>query len=161
MTNIGVLGKQDKGTSIKSRRREILLGIGTAAAATYAGSALSATSTHDHSKHIAQQPDLLDAANQCLDKGQRCIAHCLVTYQEGDLELADCAFKVNEMLAVCRAFSYLLAANSEYIKEYARVCEKVCADCEKECRKHEKHVECKACAQACSDIVALIQLQLT
>ena len=141
-------------------RRDVLIGMGAAAAAAYAGSATSAMSGHDHSKHTAQLPGLLDAVNDCLDKGQRCIAHCLVSFKEGDLELADCAAKVHEMEAICRAFSYLLAANSTYVKAYASVCEQACKDCEKECLKHEQHVECKACADACSATVDQIQLSL-
>jgi len=139
-------------------RRELLLGAVSAAA--FAGSATAAMPEHDHSKHAAQQPDLLDAANACLDKGRRCIAHCLVSFREGDLSLADCASKVHEMQAICGGFAYLLAANSGYIKAYAGVCEQVCRDCEKECRKHEEHVECKACADACADIVDQIRLRL-
>ncbi len=142
-------------------RREILLGMGAAATVAYAGTAFSAKQGHDHSKHTAQQPDLLNATNDCLDKGQRCIAHCLVSFQEGDVELADCASKVHEMQAICGAFSYLLAANSEYIKAYAGVCEKVCQDCEKECMEHKEHIECKACAEACAEIVEQIKLRLT
>ena len=142
-------------------RREILLGIGAAATVAYAGTASSAMEGHDHSKHSSQQPDLLDAVNDCLDKGQRCIAHCLVSFQEGDLELADCASKTHEMQAVCEAFSYLLAANSKYVSEYAAICENVCNDCERECRKHEEHVECKACAEACASLVDQIKLRLS
>ena len=139
-------------------RRELLIGMGAAAAAAYAGSAASAMPGHDHSKHTAQLPGLLDAINDCVDKGERCIAHCLVSFQEGDLELADCAAKVHEMQAICGAYSYLLAANSKYSKAYAAVCKQVCEDCEKECRKHEKHVECKACADACAEVVDQIGL---
>ena len=139
-------------------RRELLIGMGAAAAAAYAGSAVSAMPGHDHSKHTAQQPGLLNAVNDCTDKGERCIAHCLVSFQEGDLELADCAAKVHEMQAICGGYRYLLAANSTYSKAYAAVCKQVCADCEKECRKHEKHVECKACADACAEVVDQIGL---
>ena len=139
-------------------RRELLIGMGAAAAAAYAGSAASAMPGHDHSKHTAQKPGLLDAINNCVDKGERCIAHCLVSFQEGDLELADCAAKVHEMQAICGAYSYLLAANSKYSRAYAAVCKQVCEDCEKECRKHEKHVECKACADACAEVVDQISL---
>lgn len=151
-------------TSTGISRRELLLGVGALASATYAGSALSEMSSkheHDHSKHTAQMPGMLTAANTCLDKGQRCIAHCLVSFREGDVELADCASKVHEMQAICGAFSYLLAANSSYVKAYASVCEQVCTDCEKECRKHEKHIECKACAEACADMVDQIKLKLS
>jgi Cys-rich four helix bundle protein (predicted Tat secretion target) len=101
-----------------------------------------------------------DATNDCLDKGQRCIAHCLVSFKEGDVELADYAAKVHEMQAVCGAFSYLLSANSEYVKAYASVCEQVCKDCEKECMKHKEHIECKACGEACVAVVDQIKLSL-
>jgi Cys-rich four helix bundle protein (predicted Tat secretion target) len=141
-------------------RREILQGIGVAAAMAYAGNAVSAMPGHDHSKHTAQLPGLLDAVNNCLDKGQRCIAHCLTAFVEGDVALAKCASKVHEMQAICGGYSYLVAANSEYIREYARVCEQVCSDCEKECMKHKEHIECKACAEACADVVDQINLSL-
>ncbi len=142
-------------------RRKILLGMGAVAASTYAGVASSAMKGHDHSKHSSQLPDVLDAANSCLDKGQRCIAHCLISFTEGDLELAECARKVHEMQAICSAFSYLLAANSDYVKEYSSVCARACKDCEKECMKHKEHVECKACGDACADIVDQIKLRLS
>lgn len=106
-------------------------------------------------------PKLLDAVNDCLATGERCIAHCLVSFQEGDLQLADCAAKVHEMRAVCDGFSYLVASNSEYTKAYAAVCAQVCEDCEKECLKHEEHVECKACADACAALVDEIKLRLS
>ena len=115
---------------------------------------------HDHSTHTAQQPGLLNAVVDCTDKGRRCIAHCLVSFKEGDVSLADCASKVHEMQAICGAYSYLLAANSEYIQAYADICARVCADCEKECRKHEQHIECKACAEACAEVVDQLKLTL-
>lgn len=142
-------------------RRKVLLGVGALATMTYAGNAVSAMPGHDHSKHSAQLPDLLDAVNNCLDKAQRCKAHCLVSFQEGDLELADCAAKVHEMHAICDAFSYLLAANSEYVKAYASICEQACKDCEKECLKHKQHIECKGCADACADVIDQIKLRLS
>ena len=142
-------------------RRDVLLGMGAAATLAYAGTANAAKPGHDHSKHTAQNPDVLNAANACIDKGQRCIAHCLVSFQEGDTELADCASKVHEMQAICNSFSYILASNSSYTKDLSQVCAKVCKDCAKECRKHEKHIECKACAEACDDIVDAIKLHLS
>ena len=142
-------------------RRNVLLGLGAAATMAYTGSASAAMKGHDHSKHSTQLTDLMDAVNACNDKGRRCIAHCMVSFTEGDVELADCASKVQEMLSVCGGFSYLVASNSSYIKDYARVCEKVCTDCAKECKKHEKHIECDACAKACDDIVDAIKLSLS
>lgn len=160
MPNVDSLSLEHKDADSGLTRRDMLVGMGAAAAMAYAGNAMSATPEHDHSKHAAQLPDLLNAVNDCVDKGQRCIAHCLVSYKEGDLELADCAAKVHEMEAICRAFTYLLAANSTYVKAYTSVCEQVCKDCEKECLKHEEHIECKACADACSATVDQLQLSL-
>lgn len=142
-------------------RRDMLLGMGAAATMAYTGSASAAMKGHDHSKHATQLVELMDAVNGCTDKGRRCVAHCMVSFTEGDTELAACASKVQEMMAVCGGFAYLVASNSSYIKDYAHVCEKVCKDCAKECRKHEKHIECEACANACDDIVDAIKLSVS
>lgn len=151
----------DKDTMIQEsrgiNRREVLLAMGAAATAAYAGSATAAMAGHDHSKHKPQHDDVLNATNDCTDKGQRCIAHCLVSFVEGDTELAVCASKVHEMQAICTAFSYLLASNSEYSKEYSKICITACDDCEKECRKHDEHFECKDCGDACAALVKAIK----
>lgn len=56
-------------------RREILLGMGTAAALAAAGEAAAAMPGHDHSQHATRFTDLLDATGDCLEAAQRCIAH--------------------------------------------------------------------------------------
>ena len=160
MSDLDLLSQKHEEPKPGISRREILQGLGAAAAMAYAGNAVSAMPAHDHSKHTSQLPGLLDAINDCTDKGERCIAHCLTSFVEGDLALAACASKVQEMQAICGGYSYLVAANSEYIKAYAGVCEQVCSDCEKECMKHKEHVECKACAEACANVVDQIKLTL-
>lgn len=141
-------------------RREVLLAMGAAATAAYAGSATAAMEGHNHSTHKPQHGDVLDATNDCTDTGQRCIAHCLVSFVEGDTELAKCASKVHEMQAICGAFSSLVAANSVYSKEYAKICVTACEDCEKVCREHDEHFECKDCADACAALVKAIKKSL-
>ncbi len=123
-------------------RRDMLIGLGAATAAIYSSSTMSEMKghdhhehmKHDHSKHRVQQPDVLRAINNCMDVEQRCLAHCLVSFQEGDTTLAKCAARVNEAHAICQGFSSLLAANSDYIKDYAKLCARACKDCEDECR---------------------------
>ena len=138
-------------------RRDALLGLGVAAASiAYSGNTMAAMPGHDHSRHSPQHPKLLDAVNNCTDKGTRCISHCLVAWNEGDLDLAACAKKVNEMNAICDGFSKLLAANSNHVNAYASICKSVCKECAKECREHDQHIECKACAEACEDLVKVI-----
>ena len=137
-------------------RRELLIGIGAAAVA-FAPVAGAMEGKHDHSKHKPQQSDVLDAVNGCLDKGQRCIAHCLTLFQEGDTSVADCASKVHEMQAICGAFSYLLASNSSHVKATSKLCKALCEECAEECRKHDKHHECRECADACEATVAAIK----
>ena len=157
MTNKDSLPQKNSQPERGINRREVLLAMGAAATAAYAGSATAAMPGHDHSKHKPQHPAVLDATNDCTDKGQRCIAHCLVSFVEGDTELAKCASKVHEMQAICGAFSYLVAANSEYSKEYAKICISACEDCEKVCREHDEHFECKDCADACAALVKAIK----
>ena len=157
MTNKDALPQKNSQPERGINRREVLLAMGAAATAAYAGSATAAMPGHDHSKHKPQHPAVLDATNDCTDKGQRCIAHCLVSFVEGDTELAKCASKVHEMQAICGAFSYLVAANSEYSKEYAKICISACEDCEKVCREHDEHFECKDCADACAALVKAIK----
>lgn len=138
-------------------RRDMLLGLGAAAASlAFSDNVMAAMPGHDHSKHSAQQPAVLDATNNCTDKGTRCISHCLVAWNEGDLELAACARKVNEMNAICGGFTKLLAANSNHVQAYAKICKAVCKECAKECRKHDMHIECRECAEACETLIKVI-----
>jgi Cys-rich four helix bundle protein (predicted Tat secretion target) len=139
-------------------RRALLIGAGAVGAAIASGASLAGDAPgHKHEHHAPKHPEILEAVNQCVVKAQQCSAHCLVAFQEGDVTLADCARKVNEMLPICRAFSYQLASNSPYVKALSAVCRQACEDCEKECRVHEdKHVECRECAEACAQVVAAI-----
>lgn len=146
-----------------TERRKLLIGLG-AAAVVFSPLANSATGDghqhhqhHDHGKHAPRNPVVLDSVNDCLDKGQRCIAHCLALLQEGDTSIADCAAKVHEMQAICASFSYLLTANSGHIKAASSLCTAVCKECADECRKHEHHVECRECAEACEATIAAVQ----
>ena len=153
------MSKHDNSLDVNIERRDVLIGAGVAALAmSSVASAMEHGGKHDHSKHKVQQPDLLDAVNDCIDKGQRCIAHCLVMFQEGDTSVADCAAKVHEMNAICDGFSYLLTANSSHIKEMAGLCRTVCTECAEECRKHDEHHECRACAEACEATVDALAL---
>ena len=140
-------------------RRALLVGAGALGAtlATWASLAGDAPG-HRHEDHAPKHPDALNAVNDCVVKAQQCAAHCLVAFQEGDTTLADCARKVNEMLPICKAFSYQVASNSPYVKTLSAVCRQACKDCEAECRKHEdKHLECKECAEACAQVIAAIK----
>jgi Cys-rich four helix bundle protein (predicted Tat secretion target) len=132
-------------------RRELMQGAGAVALAALGSMAFAAE--HDHHEHHgtgANQP-LIEAAGNCVEKGEVCLAHCLVLLGDGDKEMAACSKSVNQMLAICSALQKLAIQNSKYTAALAKVALDSCADCEKECRKHEdKHAECKACAEACA-----------
>jgi len=148
---------EEKKDNCEMSRRDVLLGMGAAAATmAYSGNVMAVMPGHNHSKHSAQQPKLLEAVNNCTDKGPNCISHCLVAWNEGDLELAACSKKVNEMNAICDGFSQLLLGNSSHVKSYAKICSAVCKECAKECRNHDHHHECRECAEACEAAVKLI-----
>jgi len=52
-------------------RRDMLLGMSAVAGMAYAGFAVAASKEHDDSKHATQMPELMDAVNNCPDKGRR------------------------------------------------------------------------------------------
>jgi Cys-rich four helix bundle protein (predicted Tat secretion target) len=139
-------------------RRAVLSGMGAMGAMLATGASLAQeTHEHSHAHHAPQNTDLLSAAEDCSNSAQKCLAHCLVSFTEGDTSLGDCARSVHEMLPICDALAIQVASNSAYVGSQAKVCRQACADCEAACRKHEKeHVECRECAEACARIVAVI-----
>lgn len=81
--------------------------------------------------------------------------HCLDLLAKGDASLGDCAKRVREMLAVCRALETLVVSESRHLQAAAALCAKVCDDCRAECEKHaHHHGECKACMEACVKVIA-------
>jgi len=138
-------------------RRDALNGVvGGLAAAVSIG---AMAQEHDHSKmHGASTAagagsfaKLAAAAQDCVGKGQACLAHCLVLLGEGDKSMAECAQNVNQMLALCGALQNLAYQQSNQTRALARIALDACQSCEKACRKHEKHhATCKACAESCA-----------
>jgi len=138
-------------------RREVLTAGGALAVAAVAASG-SALAQDGHAHHMAgamhKNQAVIDAAFDCLQKGNKCMDHCLLLFKAKDTTVADCANQVNQMLPMCDALAKLAMADSKYLVQLAKLCIEVCTDCEKECRKHEKtHAECKACADSCLDCI--------
>jgi Cys-rich four helix bundle protein (predicted Tat secretion target) len=144
-------------------RRTLLSSAGAIGAALAGGLAYAADGPgHEHANHAPRHADALDAANQCSKMARLCLAHCLVSFQEGDTTLAVCARSVHNMISLCDAFSEQVISNSKYIQGIAQVCRTACVDCEKECRKHENdHVECRQCADACVALISAIDEIMT
>lgn len=105
---------------------------------------------HHEPKHL----DLIEAALDCVAKGQACIGHCLDLMASGDTSVAECAKSVNLMTPFCDSFARFAVADSVMLKDMAQMCLKVCDDCEKACHEHEdEHVECYECAEACRNSI--------
>src|SRR5579883_39436 len=133
-------------------RREILMGAGALALASVARATRPKTGdAHHHGGHDAGPQPLVEAAADCLKRGEACEQHCFVLLGGGDASMAPCAIAVRDMLASVRALFTLAAAGSRYTAKMARLCAEVCRDCEAECRKHaDKHPPCRDCADACA-----------
>ncbi len=132
-------------------RRELLLGGVALASASIAGKAF-AVEAHDHHHHHVGtvNMDLISATSDCVQKGEICLAHCLVLWGQGDQEMASCAQSVNQMLAVCGALQLLAAQESAFLPNQAKIAMDVCKECEEECKKHaDMHEACKACMEGC------------
>jgi Cys-rich four helix bundle protein (predicted Tat secretion target) len=132
-----------------SGRRNMLLGA-AAMTATLAAGKTFASSEHQHHK-MNKNTAVIDAAMDCVKKGDACLDHCIELVKMGDTSIAECLATVTDMLPLCTALAKLASNQSSHLTELANVCISVCESCEKECRKHEKkHVECKNCAESCA-----------
>jgi Cys-rich four helix bundle protein (predicted Tat secretion target) len=135
-------------------RRELLLGAASLVAAASTSSAFAMSDgSHEHHHHHSPNPNqaLIDAASDCIQRGQICLSHCLDLLSQGDKEMGDCAKSVNQMLAVCTAIQQLASQNSKHLPGLAKIAAEVCRDCEESCKKHaDKHEECKACRDSCA-----------
>jgi Cys-rich four helix bundle protein (predicted Tat secretion target) len=162
---------RDRGAGTVTRRSMLAAGLvaGTGVALAAAGKALAYEDDKNHEGHehhdgheghekheghahgAAPHQALIDAALDCINRGEVCVNHCIVMLEKGDTSLKDCLRTVSAMLSLCPAMVRLAALDAERLHEFAKVFIDICSDCEKACRKHEDHhAECKACAEACA-----------
>ncbi len=133
-------------------RRDLLKGAVVASAAMASGTVFGSSNEHHH--HSNANTGLVDTALDCIKTGQACLDHCFELFKQGDNSVANCADKVNEMLAMCTALTQMASSQSKHLAEVAKVCAAVCKDCKKECEKHaKKHAACKACAESCEKCI--------
>lgn len=139
-------------------RRDLLKGLGMASAVLGAGVSLKANAvTIDHSKMNHQIPidvkleEVIDTLLECIKMGEICNQHCMHMFQMGDTSLADCSISVQELVAASTATIKFVANNSTHLKTFLEASLKVCESCEQECLKHDQHIQCKDCAEACRD----------
>ena len=131
-------------------RRDFLVAATATAAVTAAGSALAGSHADHQHHHPKTDEKLSSAAAACVTTGDVCIAHCLDEFKAGRTELAECAFRVEELIAACTALMKLAALRSSELPAFAAATARICKQCEKECLKHaKKHPSCASCAEAC------------
>jgi Cys-rich four helix bundle protein (predicted Tat secretion target) len=135
------------------QRRELLTGLGLAAAVTAIPNAAAQAPHHHHG--TAAYQTLADKASDCVSKGEVCLTHCYELLAEGDKSMASCAKSVREMLALCGALRSIASQEAPSLPKLAAVAQDACTRCEAECRKHEEtHAPCKACAESCAACAA-------
>ncbi len=157
---------QDHGFS----RRTMIAALTTGAAVALANAGASAQEGHnhhgahadhdahaDHGEHHHGGPKhqmLIEAALDCVNRGETCVGHCLSLLGKGDTQLKDCMQSVLTMMPAVSALARLAALDAKRLGEFAEVCADICADCEAECKKHQDHHSaCKACAESCATCV--------
>lgn len=145
---------------ISEERRAMLKGAGafgaTALAATTLGGSAIAAGMDGHHHHVASSAKnsaLAKSLHNCVATAEACIDHCLDMFKAGDTSLADCAISVQETMAFCAAHAKLASYNSKYLKEMSELGIRICEDCRQQCLKHEKHAQCKECADACAECI--------
>jgi len=132
-----------------------LLGAGALAATALGGTAIAADMEdhHHHAATSAKNSALAKSLHDCVATAEACIDHCLDMFKAGDTSLADCAISVQETMAFCAAHAKLASYNSKYLKVMSELGIRVCEDCRQQCLKHDKHVQCKECADACAECI--------
>jgi Cys-rich four helix bundle protein (predicted Tat secretion target) len=137
-------------------RRTFITATGAAAGAfVLAREGQAAHDEHAHHHGAAQgcapRDALVRATAECIGRGEVCLAHCIDLLATGDTMLAECARRVNEMVALCGALRTITAQGAPSLRALALVTDEVCRTCEEECRKHEDHhAQCRDCAEACA-----------
>jgi len=109
---------------------------------------------HMHGTHTTaadpKRQAIVDSALDCVQTGRACAQHCVEMFQMGHNTMKDCYAAVEELIVSCDALAQLAQQNSAHLRDFMRVCTKVCEDCETICRKYEKdYRQCKDCAESC------------
>jgi Cys-rich four helix bundle protein (predicted Tat secretion target) len=108
----------------------------------------------DHSNGLSQHQGVMDAALNCVKRGEVCFNHCVALLSKGDTSMKDCIRTVSAMLPTCSSLAQLAALDSPRLKEFASVCIKICEDCRDECKKHaDHHAVCKNCMDSCTECI--------
>ncbi|MEO0335367.1 MAG: Csp1 family four helix bundle copper storage protein [Pseudomonadota bacterium] len=95
-------------------------------------------------------------AQNCVDTGEKCIAHCVTELASGNTMMASCQAIVLNTVAVCEGLATLANLDTLPKKEFAayvQSCSAICKLCSDECEAHKKHDACKACMKACLDCI--------
>ena len=95
---------------------------------------------------------VFETSSRCVSTGLVCIRHCQKELMAGNKMIAECLQSVLELVSACENLMKLVAFESAYAKDFAKLTAKICADCGKLCEKHANHMEaCKACMEACRE----------
>lgn len=98
---------------------------------------------------------LTSVAQDCVTKGNACIAHCNTMLSNGDTSMVDCAKASFAMAGVMAALARLAETGSPRMPSFAKLAIEFCRDCQAACAKHaDKHPVCKDCLDACGRTIA-------
>ncbi|MCG8670639.1 MAG: four-helix bundle copper-binding protein [Pseudomonadales bacterium] len=123
-----------------------------------ASSSMTLASNKEHKHHAPRNTSLIDAAMDCIQKGQLCRDHCIELVKQGNTKIADCLDVVTDTISMCQTLVQLTVSDSRHLKAFAKVCLEVCRDCEKECRVHkDMHEECKVCMESCMECIEQLE----
>jgi Cys-rich four helix bundle protein (predicted Tat secretion target) len=103
-------------------------------------------------------PAIMEAAHNCMLKGEACLSHCLDLLSTGDTSMNECSHAVRVMSAMMTGLAAVASQGSSHLPDVARVASQFCKDCEAACRKHaDVHLICKECMDACTKTIAACQ----
>lgn len=135
-------------------RKKMIHTATTAAVLISAGSLLA--KDHEHKSDSTEAASdgkyskAMQEAVKCRLSAEICIGHCISEMGKGNKDLEECARTATDVKAACEAFITMASLNSNFTKQMAELCIKICKACEKECKKHSSHHSfCKDCMTHC------------
>jgi Cys-rich four helix bundle protein (predicted Tat secretion target) len=90
-------------------------------------------------------------------KAQECLSFCIYMLGQGMKDMAPCARNVNELLVLNTALQSLALQHGRQLTGLVLLAVSAAQACDSECRKFSQYAQCKACSDACVELIRACQ----
>ncbi len=115
--------------------------------------------TYSSPEALKALSEINQATSDCMKKGQACADHCKKELSEGHTLFEKCYSSIQAMMALCGATNKLAEIKSTRTAQILDLCISALETCRDACLEHKAHfahgmhLECRDCAEACSNCI--------